>query len=105
MLESDADRLASIKGLGGQLISAGDGSVWALFDAVGVQQDIADTHVNSDAPRLTMRSVDVMAYGLNKRGITVRVVVDELGTEAEFTTREHIKGDAPGWSVVILDSV
>jgi hypothetical protein len=58
MLESDADRLASIKWLGGQLVSHAQGEFWALFDN-DFQQALGDGMVESRGPALTARLVDV----------------------------------------------
>lgn len=97
MLETDADRLASIKGLGGQLVRAESGECWAIFDAAGVQLQFDDTYINSTTPRLTLRSSDVDLLGIGERAQTV--TVDDI----DYLVREKQDGDAPGWAVLILD--
>lgn len=99
MLESDADRLASIKGLGGQLVLVAGVEILAIFDAAGVQSQFEDTHINSTSPRLTLRTSDAKANALDRRGTAVTI------DGVEYTTREHLPGDAPGWSLVILNSI
>lgn len=97
-MENDADRLASIKGLGGQLVSTGTGSpFWAIFDAIGSQSQFDDTHVNSTSPQLTLRTSDVKLFNLEARATAI--VVDGI----TYLVREHLAGDAPGWSVLVLN--
>jgi hypothetical protein len=47
MMESDADRLESIKALGGQLVYPDTGECWAIFDNAGSQISLDDYHINS----------------------------------------------------------
>lgn len=56
MMESDADRLAMIKSLGGQLISHAQGSFWAIFDRDFL---LVTDAVESRQPALTARTIDV----------------------------------------------
>lgn len=97
MLESDADRLASIKELGGQLVRVESGvEFWAVFDEPGSITNYDDTHMNSTSPTLTARTSDVQLFNLGKRA-AVTVI------EGDFTVREHRRGEAQGWSVLYLD--
>lgn len=97
MLENDADRLASIKGLGGQLVTLESGAqVWAIFDAAGSISRFDDAQINSTSPQLTLRTSDVDANSLRRAS---QVTVDG----DPFLVREHQKGEAPGWSVLVLD--
>jgi hypothetical protein len=57
-MESDASRLASIKGAGGVLVRHETGEFWALFDN-DFQADLADGMVESRGPAFTARLVDV----------------------------------------------
>jgi hypothetical protein len=57
MIETDADRLASIKGLGGQLVSSEIGEFWAIFDNDYVGS--IDEMVEGRGPALTCRTSDV----------------------------------------------
>jgi hypothetical protein len=56
-METDADRLASIKGLGGQLVSSDLGDFWAIFD--NEFQAASDGMVEARGPALTCRTCDV----------------------------------------------
>lgn len=97
MLETDADRLASIKGLGGQLVRGELGECWAILDAAGVQLQFDDTYLNSTNPRLTLRSSDVDRLGIAKRASIISV------DDTDYLVREKQDGDAPGWATLILD--
>ncbi len=68
-MESDADRLASIKGLGGQIVSSEFGEFWAIFDN-DFQAALPDGLVESRGPALTCRTIDVSEL---KRGAVITV--------------------------------
>lgn len=57
MIESDADRLAMIKGLGGQLVRHAGGEFWAIFDRPSALSP--DGAVETRQPVLQARSIDV----------------------------------------------
>lgn len=57
MFETDADRLASIKGLGGQLVRHSEGQFWGIFDREFSLSP--DGSVESRQPVITARSSDV----------------------------------------------
>lgn len=57
-METDADRLAMIQSLGGQLISHAQGSFWAIFDREFAL--IVDA-VETRQPVLTARTIDVQS--------------------------------------------
>jgi hypothetical protein len=67
-----------------------------VFDDAGVPVEYGDVHVNSTSPRLTLRRSDVDANDLGQRGIAVVV------NGVSYAVREHLPGDAPGWSILIL---
>jgi hypothetical protein len=69
MLESDADRLESIKALGGLLVTCPRCNFWAIFDADYVNAD----GVDESGPALTCRMIDV---SLLRKGDSVTVGVD-----------------------------
>lgn len=94
MLESDADRLASIKGLGGQLVRSGEGEFWAIFDEE-YSPALQDGSIDSTFPALTCRSSDLTLLGI-RRGAEIKVL------EGDFKVLRQEKGDAPGWSIVRL---
>jgi hypothetical protein len=94
-METDADRLASIKALGGQLVSSIAGSFWAIYDAVGTPMQFDEVRINSTSPQLTARTSDVDRLQLT-RGVAVHI------GDALFAVHDHLPGDAPGWSLLIL---
>lgn len=57
MFESDADRLALIKGLGGLLVSHTAGEFWAIFE--NEYATVLDGAVESTGPAVTARTSDV----------------------------------------------
>lgn len=63
MLESDADRLAMIKSLGGLSVSVRGQSFWAIFDNGNV--DVLGMVESSD-PFLTCRTSDVLSLAIVK---------------------------------------
>lgn len=59
MFESDADRLAMIKGLGGQLVRSPSGEFWAIFDRPSALTP--DGAVETRQSVLVARTADVEA--------------------------------------------
>ena len=96
-METDADRLESIKALGGQLVSTERGSVWAIFDEDASQATFENLHINSTSPQLTLRAIDAANRELTKAGARV-----EVG-DRQFTIRERVTGLPPGWYAALLD--
>lgn len=89
-METDADRLAMIKSLGGQLVHHPVGSFWAIFDREFVL--LAEGAVESRQPALTARTVDVV--GLPKDATLT------VGSDT-FRIKRH-EPDGTGMSLVIL---
>lgn len=58
MIETEADRLATIKGLDGQIVSCDRGDFWAIFDN-DYAAAIGDGMVEGRGPALTCRTSDV----------------------------------------------
>jgi hypothetical protein len=60
-MESDADRLASIKSLGGQIVRHADGEFWAIFESPYHESAFSDgPSVETRQPMLTAaRTCDV----------------------------------------------
>lgn len=95
MFETDADRLAMIRGLGGVVVSAPGGTFEALLEA----DYAAVLDVDSEAPRLTARSSDIERLGIT-RGLSLVIgtavyivrspqpdgIVDSRGKPAGLTT-------------------
>lgn len=90
MFESDADRLAEIKALGGLCVSTDAGTLWAIFDA----QYVDPLEVEETGPALTARSSDVERLRLRK-GAAVRVEADEYRVRA-------FEPDGTGMTIVRL---
>ncbi len=90
MIESDADRLASIQALDGQLISYADGSFWAIFDREFL---LIDGSVESRQPTLQARTSDVS-------DIQKDTIISVPGEEA-FRVKRH-EPDGSGMTLLIL---
>lgn len=102
MLESDADRLASIKGLGGQLVRAEGGDFYAIFDSEFSLASFTDgPGVSSSSPQLTCRTSDARRFGFIENGSSLELEID--GDTKHFTVREH-QPDGTGMSVLVLDA-
>lgn len=89
-METDADRLAMIQSLGGQLISHVQGSFWAIFD-----RDFAltiDGAVETRQPALTARTIDVT-------NLAKDIVLDVAGEAYRIKRPEP---DGTGMTIVIL---
>jgi hypothetical protein len=66
MLETDADRLETIKALDGQLVTPDSGSkFWAVFDAEYLSV-LGDPPVESTGPALQSRTSDLIARDIRK---------------------------------------
>lgn len=65
MFETDADRLAMIKSLGGQIITVGSESCWAIFDNEYLEV-LGDPPVETRQPVIQCRSSDVERLTLLK---------------------------------------
>lgn len=91
MFESDADRLAMIQSLGGQVARVRGSEIWGIFDNdFTVLQDMVET----TTPALTCRTSDV------ERLVIVKDDVLELG-DAQWRVRQH-QPDGTGMSVLVF---
>jgi hypothetical protein len=90
-METEADRLASIQALGGQLVAAEDGQFWAIFDREFLESVDTETRV----PVLTARTSDAEQY-IPRKGaaVTVGAVV--------YRVRRH-EPDGTGMTLVFLE--
>lgn len=61
MLESDADRLAMIKSLGGVLVSHPTGEFWGIFEAAYQSVTSNNLDLESIGPAIQARTSDVSA--------------------------------------------
>jgi hypothetical protein len=90
-METEYDRLASIKALGGQLVSTDSGSFWAIFD----REYLEAVDTESRSPVLTARTSDAEWYAARKgTGITIGSTV--------YRVQRH-EPDGTGMSVVFLE--
>ena len=94
MMESDADRLDSIKALGGILVRVEGRDVWVLFDNNSVDAQPGEMIVQSTGPRFTCRTIDV-------KDVLTRALV-EIG-EVSYTVDSN-EPDGTGMSLVILEA-
>ena len=90
-METDADRLAMIKSLGGQLVRHPSGEFWALFDNEYYESDFGPG-VEGRQPVLTARTIDV-------QGLAKDVPIDVNGVTYLFKRHEP---DGTGMSRVPL---
>ena len=95
-MESDADRLDSIRALGGFSVSMKGVAFEAIFDRQYLGVSVGDLDVESRTPALTCRSCDIGNFTkddtVNVKSASYRVL------------RVEPDSPAPGWSVVILRS-
>lgn len=102
MIESDADRLATIQGLGGQLVRTDRGNFCAILDSDFSSAGFSDgARVNSESPQLTCRTSDVKRLQLDE-GAELDTLVD--GVASRYSVREH-QPDGTGMSVLVLDQI
>jgi hypothetical protein len=94
MLETDADRLAAIKSLGGLLWTHARGTLWAIFDNEYIE--VPDARgIESRSPALTaVRESDLNRVDLKKE--------DQLTAGALTYYVRTIKFDGTGSAVVTL---
>jgi len=98
MFESEADRLASIKALGGVSVSASGGSFYGLLEA-----DYANAEdVDSNALRLTARSSDVAARSL-ANGSTLTIGATTYTVRSVQPDGVVESGAQSGMTVLILE--
>jgi hypothetical protein len=89
-MESESDRLASIKALGGQLVSHSGGAFWAIYDKAFSLS--VDGSIESTSPALTARTSDVKPL---EKDVVLRVGDEDL------RIKRH-EPDGTGMSLVIL---
>jgi hypothetical protein len=94
-VESDADRRATIRGLGGELVSAsGREPFWAIVDRDPEAFTQGGRVVDSYAPELVACTADVS--GMEKGE---RLTIDG---EPYYLKTSHDARPAPGWTTVTL---
>jgi hypothetical protein len=100
-MESEADRLASIRALGGQCVKTELGTAPAIFDNgyVSTRSDLGFEQADV-APQLTITTEDAARLGLSQG--TPLQVLEEGRSPMNFTVRLP-QPDGTGVSVIILD--
>jgi hypothetical protein len=94
MFENEADRLAIIQSLGGQLLRIDGGTFWAIFDHEYIDVGSDEPRIESTQPVLTCRTSDVGRLLINKDTL--------LEIEAgDYQVRRH-EPDGTGMSRLIL---
>ena len=94
-MESDADRLESIKALGGQLLPSDLGEFWGVFDTE-FQVVLGDGGIESLGPAISScRTSDVKLLQLKKDSL---VVVDGV----KYKVRRVEQTGVPGFSTLLL---
>jgi hypothetical protein len=87
-MESDADRLAMIKSLGGQIVCAPDREFWAVFD----REFSVDGAVESRQPVLNARDIDLQTLAKD----TV------VAVDGENFRIKRLEPDGTGMTLAIL---
>lgn len=90
-MDTDADRLAMIKSLGGQLVSVRGREFWAIFDN---DFALANGMVESSGPALTCRTSDFLEIGITKNDAV-------LNLPESLVVKDH-QPDGTGMSIVML---
>jgi len=97
MLQTDADRLESLKALDGEIVLVQGGqNFWAIFDNEFALQEFAAGGLEDRAPMLQCRTSDVEALKIGK-DTALRIRGNP------FTVRRH-EPDGTGMSRLILNS-
>lgn len=92
-METDADRLASIKGLGGQLVYISGEPIWAIFDNAFIDL-LSDPGIESRAPGLTCRTFDAERVGAAKDS--------DVSVGTELYRVKRLDPDGTGMTNVVL---
>lgn len=93
MFESDADRLETIKSLGGQQVTIASGQkIWAIYDGAFV---MVTDGMESSSPVLQCRTSDVIALDMGKE------VQIDIPNQGSFYLHRH-EPDSTGWSFLFL---
>lgn len=95
MMETDAERLDTIRALGGLFVlSNGRASFEAIFDRQYSSVSAGDLEIESRSPALTCRSSDVV--GMTKDEVLT------IGEDEYRMLRPEPDSPAPGWTLLIL---
>ena len=97
MIESDADRLALIRALGGQLVCFDGGQFWAVFDNPSRDSSLSDLDIEGASPSLTALTSDVESL----RKDTALTFTDYAGRSVSFLIEKH-EPDGSGMSRLSL---
>lgn len=95
-MESDADRLASIKDLGGLRVRHDSGELWGIFNPSFISLGGGGMEIESRSPALTCRSSDV-------KDLPKGTALSIDGEPAPFRiSRPERDEPAPGFTTLIL---
>lgn len=97
MFESEADRLALVRGVGGEEFDTGHGMLWGIFDREYRDSVAGAFVVESSEPVIRCRTSEVVAHELIKKSVVRRVADD---TTFVVKRLEH---DGLGMTVVWLE--
>lgn len=95
-METDADRLAMIKSLGGQLVRHDGGEFWAVFENEFAAASF-DVEVEAARPTLAARTSDVQQI---RKGAVLRLH-DFAGREVTYYIDKH-EPDGSGITRILL---
>lgn len=93
MIESDADRLAILSGLGGGPVNAPRGTFTGLLESEFVQ--VGEIPVDSTSPQLSARTSDVRAAGVS---VGIALVI-----EGEQYIVRSMQNDRTGMTLMLLE--
>lgn len=97
MLESEADRLASIQANGGELFDTGRPvRLWGIFERPFEEVLLSEHAFASRRPELLCRTSDVAAHALVKQSRITRVA-----DGSSFSVKE-LEDDGTGMTVLVL---
>lgn len=98
MVESEADRLALIKGVGGEQFDTGRTEMlWGIFDREYYDAVAGVQTIESRRPVITCRSSDVEAHELIKKSVIRRVADDQT-----FVVK-RLEPDGVGMTILVLE--
>lgn len=95
-MESDADRRATIAGLGGETVATASGSLLGIVEREPETFDQTGGGIESASPTLTACRADVLAAGIDKG---TRLTI---GDEVWVAKTLHHHRPAFGWTTVTL---
>lgn len=96
MIETDADRLATIQAVGEQFDTGKPTRLWAIFDEAYLETDLDRFTVANREPMLQCRTSDVAAHELVKQSKVTRVA-----DGASYAVKD-LEPDGTGMTIIRL---